>query len=131
MLGTVKDVTKLTRAKIAAEYERLIHDLNFIVVGEGDAHEGTMRAWSKDLARLRPTTSQAVIARVSAPVNAPVRRLQIVDKPERTQTQMDIGQIGVRMTDRDYFPLYLGNYAFGGGSSFRPTVRLCSDRLKS
>ena len=43
-------------------------------------------------------------------------KLLIVDKPGRTQTQITGGQIGVQMTDPSFFPLYLGNHAFGGGS---------------
>ncbi|MBI3535863.1 MAG: insulinase family protein, partial [Deltaproteobacteria bacterium] len=41
-------------------------------------------------------------------------KFYFIDKPDRTQTQMYGGQIGILMTDKDYFPLYLANYAFGG-----------------
>jgi zinc protease len=38
----------------------------------------------------------------------------IVDKPERTQTQLYIGTLGLRTRDRDLFPLLVSNTAFGG-----------------
>jgi zinc protease len=44
------------------------------------------------------------------------RRLQLVDKPDRTQTQILAGQSGVRLDDPDFFPLHVANHVFGGGS---------------
>ena len=60
--------------------------------------------------------SKALSAKVPPPENGAERRLLIVDKPDRTQTQIYLGQVGVRMTDSSFFPLYLGNYAFGGNT---------------
>ena len=48
------------------------------------------------------------------------RHVVIVDKPDRTQTQLFIGTLGARTRDRDLFPLIVSNTAFGG--TFR---RLC------
>ncbi|MEM7138228.1 MAG: pitrilysin family protein [Myxococcota bacterium] len=42
------------------------------------------------------------------------RRVVIVDKPERAQTQLYIGTLGARTQDRDLFPLIVSNTAFGG-----------------
>jgi len=42
------------------------------------------------------------------------RHVVIVDKPERTQTQLFIGTLGARTHDRDLFPLVVSNTAFGG-----------------
>ena len=41
--------------------------------------------------------------KVPPPTNADQRRLLIVDKPDRTQTRIDLGQIGVKMTDLTFF----------------------------
>lgn len=114
VLGTIKDVEALTRDEVIAQYDRFFHDVNMLVVGTGDAKQGDIEAWSKALGQAR--AGGTPIEKVAKPENEPVRRLLIVDKPERTQTQINMGQIGVRMTDKDFFPLYLGNYAFGGGS---------------
>lgn len=120
ILGTTRDVEKLTRAQIVQQYDRLVRDNLILVVGAGDASSSVIESWSKALGETRDKATARIKSRpvetVSAPENAPSRRLQIVDKPERTQTQIFAGQIGVRMTDSDFFPLYLGNYAFGGGS---------------
>ena len=42
------------------------------------------------------------------------RHVVIVDKPERTQTQLFIGTLGARTRDRNLFPLLVSNTAFGG-----------------
>lgn len=42
------------------------------------------------------------------------RHVVIVDKPERTQTQLFIGTLGARTSDRNLFPLIVSNTAFGG-----------------
>jgi len=42
------------------------------------------------------------------------RHVIIVDKPERTQTQLFIGTLGARTRDRNLFPLIVSNTAFGG-----------------
>lgn len=117
ILGTRKDVAALTRDEVAGFYDRAVRDRLMLVVATGDTDESKIRDWSNALAKARadtPTTLALTV--VPAPQNAAHRRLLIIDKPDRTQTQINAGQIGVRMTDADYFPLYLGNYAFGGGS---------------
>ena len=114
VLGTTHDINALTRDQIAAHYDRLFKDANLLVVGTGDAKSDDIGAWSKALATAR--AGGQVIAKVDRPQDGATRRVQIVDKPERTQTQINLGEIGVRMTDQDFFPLYLGNFAFGGGS---------------
>lgn len=44
----------------------------------------------------------------------PGRHVVILDKPDRTQTQLLIGTLGARTRDRDLFPLIVSNTAFGG-----------------
>lgn len=51
---------------------------------------------------------------VSEPSPTRGRRLVIVDKPERTQTQMVVGWLGTHAKDPDHFAWLVGNTAFGG-----------------
>lgn len=116
VMGKIPDVQKFNRAKILTDYDRLMIEPNLLIVGSGDAPKGKIEAWAKTIGQDRPAGTEHVVEKVSAPQNAEKRRLEIVDKPDRTQTQIDLGQVGARMTDPDFFPLYLGNYAFGGPS---------------
>src|SRR5690606_19206187 len=52
--------------------------------------------------------------RVARPRPVRGRRLVLVDKPERTQTQLDVGSLGPGLHDPQTFPLHVGAVAFGG-----------------
>jgi zinc protease len=114
ILGTIKDVANLNRPKVLGHYDLLVRDVNLLIVGSGDAEVSKIEQWSATLASARPGGEAIPI--VAKPENSDGRRLLLVDKPDRTQTQIRTGQIGVQLTDSNYFPLYLGNHAFGGGS---------------
>src|SRR5690606_384602 len=113
-LGTIKDVKKINRNQIVNHYFQLFRDQLLLVVGTGDADSGKIKDWARYLGKLLPGGEKA--SPLVAPENPKKRTLVIVDKPDRTQTQIYGGQIGIRMTEDDYFPLYVGNHAFGGRS---------------
>ncbi|MDQ2644120.1 MAG: insulinase family protein [Myxococcota bacterium] len=62
------------------------------------------------------------------PTVAPGRRLVIVDKPERTQTQILIGGLGTQAHDPDHTALLVGNTIFGGTFTARLTDEVRSKR---
>lgn len=113
--GTTKAVESFTREQIQSHYDRLFRDPLLLVVGSGDADPSRIREFARALGAARQGGS-AKLANIPAPPVAEKRRLLLVDKPDRTQTQINIGQVGVTMTDPEFFPLYLANHAFGGGS---------------
>ena len=51
---------------------------------------------------------------VPEPTMRPGRRLLVVDKPERTQTQILVGTMGTSPHDEDHVPLVVANAVFGG-----------------
>lgn len=121
ILGKTKDIENLSLEQISSHYNRLFRSESLLVVGTGDASSDQITNWSENLVRNRSMTEltledKKVLERATLPENSSRRRVLIVDKPDRTQTQIYAGQIGIRMTDREFFPLYLGNYAFGGPS---------------
>jgi zinc protease len=56
------------------------------------------------------------------------RRVLIVDKPERTQTQILIGTLGTHSDDPDHVALDVGNVVFGGLFSSRLTHQVRGKR---
>jgi zinc protease len=56
------------------------------------------------------------------------RRLVIVDKPERTQTQLGVGTLGSHPLDDDYIAMLVANAAFGGTFSSRLTQEIRQKR---
>lgn len=115
ILGKTKTVDAFTRDEIVEQYKKLVTRNLLLVVGSGDAPESKINTWAENLAKILPE-GDPDIGKVSAPEMPKQERLLLVDKPHRTQTQITGGQIGVTMKDSRFFPLYLGNHAFGGGS---------------
>jgi zinc protease len=58
----------------------------------------------------------------------PGRRLLLVDKPERTQTQILVGTLGTSPHDEDHVPLVVGNAVFGGTFTSRLMREIRSKR---
>lgn len=118
ILGKIKDIANLNRKQILAHYHLLFQKKSLVIAGTGDASADKISRWGQEIEKLISkrnlgSKSQS-IKEVTLPINANRRRLLIIDKPNRTQTQIEIGQIGIRLTDPAFFPLYLGNHAFGG-----------------
>ena len=117
--GTPRDIERLTRAKLQAQYAKYFRPEYLLVVGTGDATEARIQAWTAGLTLngVHSAVGHAELAtHLSAPTQATATRMLIVDKPEVSQTQIYIGQIGMTLSDPDYFPIYVANHAFGGGS---------------
>jgi zinc protease len=66
--------------------------------------------------------------RLEQPVIPAGRRILIVDKPERTQTQIAIGTLGSHPAERTHLPLVVGNTSFGGLFSSRLNDEVRSKR---
>ena len=117
ILGKTNDIKNLTATQIRDHYTRLFQNQELLVVGTGYASKDRISAWATDLEhQFSKPGAKSIAAKVPPPKESDHRRLLIVDKPDRTQTQIYGGQVGVKMTDKSFFPLYLGNYAFGGPS---------------
>ncbi len=115
LMGKVKDIEALTRTQIAQHYNKVFQDSLFLLVGTGNAEPTLIADWARSVVRdLR--TKPETMPRLSTPKVAQKRRFIIVDKPDRTQTQILIGQEGVLLKEARYFPLHIGNQAFGGSS---------------
>ena len=125
VLGTMNDIEKITLADLNTHYNRIVRGPSLLILGSGDAPQETVQKFAQDLDQQRPALAGASkeTQNLTVPTNEKTRRLLIVDKPDRTQTQINLGQIGVRMTDPEFFPLYIGNYAFGG-HSFSSTLMI-------
>jgi zinc protease len=94
-------------------YARHIANGAFVIGVAGDVTESEARALVTShfprIGRRKHKSSDVPPTRVRRG-----RHVVIVDKPERTQTQLFIGTLGARTRDRNLFPLIVSNTAFGG-----------------
>ena len=91
---------------------------------------------------IEPARAEAIAARLANAVSAgdgppdsvpepevvPGRRLVLVDKPERTQTQILAGGLGTHPRDDDHVALHVANTIFGGTFTARMTREIRSER---
>jgi zinc protease len=111
--GTPKSVRRVRRDDLIEHHQRAYRLGNMVVGAAGDVSMDELgqlvEAHLSHLPRGRtPKLS------IPAPKRPKGRRLRIVDKPERTQTQLYVGTLGSKLGDPLTFPLHVGNSGFGG-----------------
>lgn len=111
--GTAERVVTLTRDDALDAWRRASRRGNVIVAANGDISPEELDAFAL---RVSGGLSSKIPERPEiAPPTAPRgRQLVLVDKPERSQTQIFIGGLGTHPRDRDHHALMLGNTVFGG-----------------
>ncbi len=111
--GNAASLSRIGVKHVEEFYARHMARGSFVVGLAGDVTDSEARslvAAHFPAARPRKHKTPAVPATRARPG----RHVVIVDKPERTQTQLYIGTLGVRTRDRSLFPLIVSNTAFGG-----------------
>lgn len=111
--GTAKSLPTITREDVLQRWREGFATKRLIAAAAGDIDLAQLTAaLEKHFGRL-PEGAPAV--RPPA-VTRPLDGLEVllVDKPERTQTQIFVGRNVVPPTHPDYLPFLLANHAFGG-----------------
>lgn len=111
--GSDASLSRIGLRQVKDFYARRIEKGAFIVGISGDIEESEARALA---AANFPSLSRRTRSDSHVPPTHARRgrHVYIVDKPERTQTQIFIGTLGTRTRDRQLFPLIVSNTAFGG-----------------
>src|SRR5262249_22233598 len=112
-LGATKGVATITGDDVRAYYARHFTRANMVIGFAGDVTNERARTLADPLLRDLPD-GEPIAAPVPPPSVKAGRRLLLVDKPERTQTQILIGGLGTSPHDDDHVPLGVGNAIFGG-----------------
>ncbi len=116
ILGRESDIKKITRADVRVHYGNVMNPAHMILIGSGDADPGKLAGW---MSGIRSKLKSVAAAPLSKPLEIPApskgRRVLFIDKPERSQTQVLIGQTGITFQDPRFFALHAGNFIFGGG----------------
>ncbi len=111
--GTLESLDRIGVDDVRAHYQRHYTQKNAVVAISGDVTDKVAREIAEQLLSALPTGDE-IDDGVKEPTPARGRRLVIVDKPERTQTQMVIGWLGTHVRDSDHIAWLVGNTTFGG-----------------
>lgn len=125
--GTLETIATLRRKEILERYEALLTTPKIVGIA-GDVDPDTLRPLLDRTLRDLPKGRRAVRRAFPAPELARGRRVLVVDKPERTQTQVYIGTLGAKVGERAYHPLVVANTAFGGTFTSRLVQKVRAER---
>jgi zinc protease len=112
-LGTEATLDAIGLDEARAWHAENVRSANLLFGAAGDADRATAEAaFARHLHRVPDGPSRAV--RPPDPPGRRGQRLTLVDKPERTQSQILIGQMAPKWGDDDFYPLQVATLAFGG-----------------
>lgn len=126
-LGTVKGVEALTIDDVRAFYKRHVTQANAVLGFAGDVTAERAKELAERLVKKLPR-GEAIADPVPEPKGPTGRRLVLVDKPERTQTQILIGTMGTWPHDDDHIALGVANAVLGGTFTSRLMKEVRSKR---
>jgi zinc protease len=125
--GTIPSVLGLKRQDVVDHYRRHFVRGNVAIAFSGDVTPARADELAKHLvAGLAEGTAAGDT--VVAPTTRGGRRLVFVDKPERTQTQILMGEVGSHPKDADHIALHVGTTIFGGTFTSRMMRAIRSER---
>jgi zinc protease len=111
--GTHESVTSITRDDVSSLYSTVTTSKNLVFAFAGDIDAARAGAIADAIAAALPP-GESRKDTIPEPSMRPGRHLVIVDKPERTQTQILIGCLGTHPQDSDHLAFHVGNTIFGG-----------------
>jgi zinc protease len=127
VLGTEATLGSITTDDVRAHYAASMVQSNLLLAIAGDIDLARGQTIAEQLFSPLPKRA-APAAPVPEPQALRGRRLLVVDKPERTQTQILIGGLGTHPTDADHTALIVGNTIFGGTFTARLTQEVRAKR---
>ncbi len=112
--GRESTVKKMTREKIVSHYKTYFVRNNFFFAAAGDIDSQKI---SQKLSHHFKEMTAGQLAAFSYPKlkSWKGKKILLIDKPARTQTQIIIGHYGIDIHHPQFFPLMVANNAFGGG----------------
>ncbi|HEY8945720.1 MAG TPA: pitrilysin family protein [Polyangiaceae bacterium] len=125
--GTPETLARISRASVQAQAASIAARGELLFAFAGDIEQAEA---DRLVARIESglPDGRSVIDPTPEPASVSGRRLIIVDKPERTQTQILIGALGTHPSDEDHTALLVGNTIFGGTFTARLTQEIRAKR---
>jgi zinc protease len=111
--GTLATIEGIAKADVGGIYEKTFSADNMVFAFAGAIEPARAHEIAERIRTELPKGAK-IPDDVTEPSLAPGRRLIVVDKPERTQTQILIGCLGTHPKDADHVALHVGNTIFGG-----------------
>jgi zinc protease len=111
--GTTAGVEAIGGDDVLAFYKTFVVQGNAVIGIAGDVTAERAPELARKLTLALPCGGP-IADSVPEPTMRPGRHLLVVDKPERTQTQILVATLGTSAHDEDHVPLVVANAVFGG-----------------
>jgi zinc protease len=115
--GTAESLERITRDDLVAYHQRHFVPNNCILAIVGDIAPAAAFAGAESA--FGPWPPRELLKAMMLPPSAPARRIVIIDKPDAVQTEIRVGQLGVRRDADDYTDLDLAVRILGGEGANR------------
>lgn len=111
--GTLRSLPGIQYSHAKAHYGQAICRENLLFAFAGDIDADQAQRYAEQLSLAVPVGTPRAVP-VAEPTFLSGRELIVIDKPERTQTQILIGTRGSHPKDADHTALHVANTVFGG-----------------
>ena len=111
--GTARSLAKIRRETAQARFKAAFTGANLIFAAAGDVTPEAFQGAIKEAFAKLPAGAR-LTGDIRTPLTPDGWRIQLVDKPDRQQTQIMIGHATVPASHPDFLPLALAFAAFGG-----------------
>ncbi len=125
--GTPSTLGRISRADVQSRHRTAFTTGNLVFAFAGDLDEDEAHQIARRISERLPD-GEPVADDTPEPGLRAGRHLLIVDKPERSQTQILIGTLGTHPGDDDHTALQVANTIFGGTFTARLTQEVRSKR---
>lgn len=126
-MGSMASVKRITRDDVRGQHDRLMRAGNMVIGIWGDFQPKPLRALLDRVFGSMPLGAAPQLE-LPEPSLLPGRRVLLIDKPERSQTQIAIGTFATHPADREHIPLLVANTSFGGLFTSRLTTEVRGKR---
>lgn len=125
-LGNSASLEPITIEEVEAFHADRLRASNAVVAFSGDVTTADARALVER--HLALPSGEATKLALKDAVASKGLHIVLVDKPDRTQTQIFMGTIGVKLAEPDFYPLAVANTVFGGTFTARLVKEVRSKR---
>ena len=112
--GKTKDIQSLSVGDLQKQYQKLVVSSRMVLLASGDAQKSSFEEFTKEIVKARTDAPELNPIAEFSPTSQKLR-VVIFDKPDRTQTQVVIGQKGLSFQSPEADALQIANHTFGGG----------------
>ena len=113
--GTLESIEKIKKSDLLEFHRARFTRSAFILGATGGFKSAQIKKRFKEFL-LKVPNEKMQTKEFEAPEFKKGKYLVLVNKPDRSQSQVIIGAPGVSFTHKDYLPLTIANHVFGGGS---------------